>query len=129
MNSLQHLHAARVRAHRKEEELRQIVRTSFRQIHFLDNRIFYLREKVRAACVGDPHQWVMAERPEEHERRMFDALNGYCEPIPALEEFARGIAHFHNEEEHIQRAKVGRRARAGFQNGALQEPAAERTLA
>ncbi len=100
MNSLRHWHAARVRAHRKEEELRQIVRTSFRQIHFLDNRNFYLREPVRPACVGDPRQWVMAERPEEHERRMFDALNGYCEPIPALEEFARGIAHFHHEEEY-----------------------------
>ncbi len=61
----------------------------------------------RAASGAD--QWIVAEREEEHEQRMFDALTTSREKLP--------------------RANVGRRARAGFQTGELQEPAAGRTLA
>ena len=101
----------------KKAELRQVVRKAEKQQHICDQRESWQQNPFAASGANMP------QRDEKHARDMEDALDSYCEPIPAAQEFLTGIRHW-NDDRAKRRAVVGRCARACLQKGALQGAAA-----
>ena len=77
----------------KKAELRQVVRQEVPQQHICDQRESWQQNPFAASGANMP------QRDEKHARDMETALDTYCDPIPAAQEFLTGIRHWNDDRE------------------------------